>query len=208
MKGNYNTIAPFYDLLSRIVFGNAIIQSQRFLINAIPAGSSILIIGGGTGYILEEISKKFSKGLWIYYIDISEKMIALSKRKNIGDNQIVFINQSVVDVLLSQNFTVVITPFLLDNFKENSVKTVFDKLHASLQPGGLWLFADFEANEKSPLWKKAMLKVMYFFFRIFCNIEASHLPDTESLFNKYGYKMICRKGFFKAFICSKVYVKQ
>lgn len=207
MTGDYDKVAPFYDSLSRLIYGDAILQSQIFLIKAIPPGSSVLIIGGGTGYILEEISKKHRSGLQITYIDISKKMIAYSKERNRGDNKVAFINESMLDVTLQQQFDVVITPFFLDNFSDNTAEIVFDKIDALLVNDGLWLLAEFQ-SKKNKLWQKFTLKFMYFFFRLVCNIEATHLPATQLLFDKYNYQVISMKTFFKDFIYSVVYKKR
>ncbi|MEJ7682239.1 MAG: class I SAM-dependent methyltransferase [Segetibacter sp.] len=183
-------------------------QAQIFLINAIPANCSILIIGGGTGQILQEISKKHKSGLQITYVEISENMIALSKRKNTGNNKVNFVSRSISDATFHQQFDVVITPFLFDNFSNSTTEIIFDKIDALLAPKGFWLFADFQQNEKNVLWQKFMLKFMYFFFRMFCNVEASHLPDTEWLFEKYNYQVVSMKTFYKDFIYSAIYQKQ
>lgn len=207
MKGNYDNVAPFYDLLSQLVFGNAILRAQLFLINAIPANSGILIIGGGTGQILEEISKKHGSGLQITYVDISKKMIAISKKRKTGNNEVVFINQSISDARFHRQFDVVITPFFLDNFLNNTAKVVFDKIDTFLKPRGFWLFTDFQLSEKNNLWQKLLLKIMYFFFRFFCGIEASHLPDTTALFEKYKYQLISKQTFYKKFIYALIFFK-
>lgn len=207
MKGNYNTVAPFYDWLLQLVYGDAVLQAHKFLVNAIPEGSSVLIAGGGTGYILEEIAKKHASGLQIMYVDISEKMIALSKKRNIGGNKILFIHKSINDVAFSRPFDVVITPFFLDNFSNSTAKAVFAKIDFALAPGGLWLFADFQSKENN-LWQEMLLKIMYLFFRIICNIEASHLPDSPLFFEQYNYKTIDIKTFYKDFINAVIYQKQ
>lgn len=208
MKRNYNNVAPFYDQLSRLIFGDAIIKAQRFLVESIQANSTILIVGGGTGWILEEIAKKHPEGLQITYVEISEKMIALSKKRYVGNNHVIFINKPVQQVALDQRFDVVITPFMLDNFSTNTVNFVFQKLHQCLFTGGLWLFADFQISSGSHLWQKALLKMMYFFFEIVCGIEADRLPDTNSLFKKNKYQVVFSRTFFNHFICSMVYTKQ
>ena len=61
MANNYNGIAKFYDALSRIVFQRSIIISAQFLIEFIADNNKVLIVGGGTGWILEEISKLHKK---------------------------------------------------------------------------------------------------------------------------------------------------
>src|SRR3954468_8626688 len=151
MKGNYDNVAPFYDLLSRLVYGSAILQAQITLVNAIPPNSAVLIIGGGTGQILDQISKKHPRGLQITYVDISKKMISLSKRRNIGNNNIFFINQSISDVIFHQQFDVVITPFLFDNFSDDTAKIIFHKINLLIKSDGFWLFADFQVSNKKHL---------------------------------------------------------
>lgn len=207
MKGNFDNVAPFYDLLSRLVYRDAILQSQKYLANAIPANSSILIIGGGTGRILEDISTKHPGGLQITYVDVSKKMIARSLKRNIGNNEVFFIRQSISDVSFHQQFNVVITPFLFDNFSDRTAKIIFHKIDTYLKPQGLWLFSDFQLCERNNLWQKLLLNFMYFFFRLICGIEASHLPDTASLFEKYKYQPVSKQTFYRKFIYSSIYVK-
>ncbi len=200
-------VAPFYDRLSKLVYGDAILNAHKFLAEAIPTESKILIIGGGTGALLELITIKHPSGLDITYVDLSKKMIALAKIKNTGNNTITFINQPFEDVYLTQRFDVVITPFFLDNFSDDTAAAVFNKIHALLHQQGLWLFADFRLSKKDAFWKKMMIKIMYIFFRLICNIEASRLPDMQSLFDKNGYKIVSSKSFYANFICAVIYRK-
>lgn len=207
MKGNYDNVAPFYDLLSHLIYRDSILQANIFLVNAIPANSSILIIGGGTGHILEEISKKYVSGLQITYVEISEKMIAFSRKRNTGNNRVAFINKSIGDVIFHHPFDIVITPFLFDNFSCSTAKIIFHKIHALLVPAGLWLFTDFQLSEKNNVWQKVLLKTMYLFFRLLSNIEAAHLQDMRALFEKYNYSNISMQTFYKKFIYAVIFVK-
>jgi ubiquinone/menaquinone biosynthesis C-methylase UbiE len=207
MKGNYNSIAPFYDFLSKAVFGTAIVNAQRFLIQMIPPKSIVLIVGGGTGWILEEICKVHQEGLQIVYVEPSEKMIAISRKRNAAGNKVSFINDAIPEAALNGSFDAVITPFLFDNFSGQTAQRVFDKIDRLLAPEGLWLFTDFQLVRKSVLWQLIMLKIMYLFFRIVCRIEAHHLPDTDALFHQHEYRLKSSQTFFKNFICSSAYRK-
>jgi len=208
MKGNYNNIAPYYDRLSRVIFGKAIVNVQRYLVDFIKANSTILIVGGGTGWILEEITKKHPEGLHITYIEISEKMVELSRERDFGKNEVIFINKPIQEAVLSRQFNFVITPFFLDNFSDETTRNIFKKIHHVVTGDGLWLFADFRVTEKNQLWQMPLLKIMYIFFRTVCNIEAHRLPDTDTLFKQYSYKKIASKAFFHDFICADVFIKQ
>ena len=50
-RTNFNYIAPFYDTLCQLVFGQRVKNAQIESLKFIPANSTILIAGGGTGWI-------------------------------------------------------------------------------------------------------------------------------------------------------------
>jgi ubiquinone/menaquinone biosynthesis C-methylase UbiE len=205
MAANYNNSAWFYDKLSRVVYGRALINAQLYLLRYVTPGSRVLIVGGGTGWILEELTKLHSSGLSITYAEIAINMMALSKKRNIGGNRVVFINDAVENVSLPADFDVVITPFLFDNFTEQTFQKVFNHIHLSLKPNGNWLNCDFQLSGK--WWQQVLLRSMFVFFKIVCNIEASKLPDIEECFELHGYQTIANQTFFGDFIISKALIK-
>ena len=71
MASNYDNSAAFYDQLSQMVFGKALIRAQLYLLQQVPPNSTVLIVGGGTGWILEELSNIHYSGLAITYVEIS-----------------------------------------------------------------------------------------------------------------------------------------
>ncbi len=203
---NYNNIAFFYDVLCKLIFGRKIKNAQINSLQYIPSDSKILIVGGGTGWILEEIAKIHSSGLRIIYIDSSSKMIQLSKKRNVAFNTIEFIHASIEDVNLSQQkYDVVLTPFLFDNFSQSTALFVFKKLDATLKCGGYWFYTDFYISEKNNYQQKAVLKLMYVFFRSMCKIEAEKLPDMTDCFSLY--KSISNNYYCNNFIITLVLKK-
>ena len=207
MKQGYDVIAPIYDALAKLFIGKALRRSQTCFLRYIPAGAKVLIVGGGTGWILEEITKIHSQGLMIDYVDVSYKMIALARRRNMGKNKVVFIHQSILDFKNSHQYNVIITPFLLDNFKEKTARKVFSLLHQALNKNGLWMYTDFQVNYSTSYWQKGVLFLMYSFFRIAANIEASKLPDVATQFNLHNYKLVQNQMFLRRFIITALYQK-
>jgi len=191
--------------LSRLVYGRALINAQVYLLPYIPPDSSVLIVGGGTGWILEELAKIHPTGLTITYVEISSKMMELSEKRSYSDNNVIFINQPVEEVIFTKEFDVVITPFLFDNFKENTLQKVFTHLNNQLKAGGIWLNTDFRLTGK--WWQNVLLKSMFLFFKAICGIETSVLPDIERQFKQFGYVAIEEKSFFGEFVVSTVYQK-
>ena len=205
MPANYDNTASFYDFLSRLVFGKAQVYAQLYLLPYIKADNKVLIVGGGTGWILEEISKRYPSGLEITYIEVSEPMMALSKKRNTGSNKIEFIQKPIEEVDLSPSYDVVINAFLFDNFSQATAAKVFNQLNNALNKGGRWLFTDFQLSGK--WWQKPLLKMMYLFFSIIGHMETRNLPDTNSYFEEHGYTKIAEKFFFGNFITSVAYQK-
>lgn len=206
MAANYDNSAWFYDRLSVLVYGKALVRSQVYLLKHIPANSNILIAGGGTGWILEEIAKVHPSGLTITYAEISANMMALSKKRNTGGNKVIFINEPVENIENGSLYDLVFTPFLFDNFTEQTLQQVFAHIHNRLKPGGAWLNTDFRPAGK--WWHTFLLKSMIVFFRAICGIEAKQLPDIEKQFELRQYQVIDQKSFFGEFILSTAYQKK
>ena len=198
---NYNRVTWFYDRLCRLVLGPMMQKSQTDLLSFIPVNASILIVGGGTGWILEEITKLHPAGLQITYVDVSSKMIDRSKKRNVGANAVNFIEASIEEISLTDGrYDIVFTAFLIDGLPQATYHKVFKKLDASLKVNGTWLYVDFQVSDKSSIWQKALLKFMYFFFRITCKIEAAQLPIVDIEFS--AYHLLRRRTYRKNFIVS------
>ena len=207
MKRGYDLIVPFYDKLVKLVYGNALRKAQTLYLPLIPASSRILIAGGGTGWILEEIAKVHQQGLQIDYIDISLKMIAEAKKKFIGNNDVRFINQSIFNWQAGTDYDVIITPFFFDNFSEQNAHKVFSLLHSKLKTNGLLLYTDFQVAHSKAYWQMLLLFSMYTFFRATANIEATKLPNMISKFQSHNYELVKTATFFHRFITTSVYKK-
>ncbi len=206
MGGGYSNVAPFYDKLSQLIYGKALIRSQVYLLPFIPANAHVLIVGGGTGWILEEISKIHPQGLTITYVEVAGKMLNLSCERDIAKNNVTFINNTVEDVKDLSAVDVIITSFLFDNFLPATVTRVFEHLHQLLKPGGIWLNTDFQLTGK--WWQNMLLKSMLLFFRMLCGIESKQLPDMTMHFNHYNYTILSQKTFFGEFIKATAYQKK
>lgn len=205
MPSNYDNAAWFYDRLSRLVYGRALINAQSALLPLIPANAKILAVGGGTGWIIEEITKIHPAGLTIVYVELSENMMSLSRQRNPGDNKIIYINSPVEEASLNNDFDVVITSFLFDNFLPETFNRVFYHLHNLLKPGALWINTDFQLSGK--WWQPLLLKSMYLFFKLLGCMEAKKLKDVKPYFKKESYQILTQKSFFKDFILTTAYKK-
>lgn len=208
MVNNYDKIANHYDVLSRLIFFKAQLNAQINQLKYIKKNNSILIVGGGTGWILEKITEIFDEGLHIVYVEISEKMIALSKKRNIKNNKVDFVHVAIEDFQSTLSFDVILTPFLFDNFSQQRAVLIFDKLNSFLRISGLWFLVDFTLNKgNGKWWKFILLKAMYIFFKILKIVEASDLVDIQPYFLLKGYVKIDERYYYGNFIKAIVFEK-
>ena len=200
---NYNTVARYYDKLSRLVFGDKLLVAQSYFLERISAGSKVLIAGGGSGWILEELTRLHPSGLTIIYVDSSANMTELAKKRNAGDNHVTYVIATAGSINPEHKFDVVITPFFFDNFKDNNALKIFSVIDKYLEKDGVWLYTDF--RNTSIFRQKLLLKLMYLYFRLFCGIEAKQLPDMNNCFGDFGYAAELEMVFMGGFVETVVY---
>jgi tRNA (cmo5U34)-methyltransferase len=209
----FNRSVWFYDRLAQLIFGGVIRQSQMQLLSFIPAGASVLLLGGGTGWILEDLAQLHIP-LEITYLEASPIMLAKARQVAAQlSNEFLKINfQLGTETSLGpeESFNVIFTPFVLDLYPTNQVKRMTHDLHLHLKPTGLWLLADFFISpdkEKGwpKWWKLATVKIMYSFFGWMEGLTTKSLPDLPLVFQELSLNLLSSQSFLQGFICSQVY---
>jgi tRNA (cmo5U34)-methyltransferase len=200
----FDRIAGSYDLLVRLVFGKRLHQAQQHFLNQIRPSDRVLILGGGTGALLLDLIR-INPTCSVWYIDASSSMIAIAKEKmhEFPQSRIHFIHGTENDIHDMQ-FDVVITNFFLDLFCEQTLSDVILKINRSLKSKGKWFVSDFVSHG---LWHKAMLKVMYFFFRLTCGLETAGLPPWERILQAHGLSELQHSFYCNDFVKSTVFQK-
>jgi tRNA (cmo5U34)-methyltransferase len=198
----FDSIAKIYDRLARIVFGRSIKKAQLHFINQIPVDADILILGGGTGWILNEILK-INPHTRIWYVEASAEMISLSRKSVKGHGNIYFVHGTEDDIPSAQNFDVVVTNFYLDLFTNKKLHEVVGKILLRLKKDFKWIATDFVDEGK--WWQRIMLKLMYCFFAITAKIDSKQLPDWIRILQKNGLHLISSKSFYAGFIKTSIF---
>ncbi|GAB3013728.1 class I SAM-dependent methyltransferase [Spirosoma pulveris] len=193
--GNFNWIAPVYDTLAFLVFGRKLQRAQGIFLDRVTPKSSVLLVGGGTGWLLEQLLVD-CKPERVLYLETSSRMVARATRRmtrkslpgtvtfRVGD-------ETTLDA--SDQFDVVITPFLLDLFNEQTLQNrLIPSLLRALKPGGTWLVTDFVAP--SIWWQKVLLWTMIRFFRLIAGIQSSSLVNWQQCLADAGLSLLERKA--------------
>jgi hypothetical protein len=93
-------------------------------------------------------------------------------------------------------FDVVVTHFFLDCFPAATLERIIDSLAAAATPDAQWLLADFceapsgFARQRS----RAILWLMYRFFRFTTHIPARRLVCPDSFIHRHGFRLSRREN--------------
>ncbi|MBC3538377.1 class I SAM-dependent methyltransferase [Rufibacter sediminis] len=208
---DFNCIAPVYDALAQLVYGDAQKRAQAHFLSLIPAGARVLVLGGGSGWILTELLRQ-SAPVHVLYLEPARNMLQQAQnrfRNTSSTAQVEFRLGTELDLTPQETFHVVLTPFVLDLFPAAEAYAMMQRLSQALLPGGLWLHTDFHASapESQPVWQKLLLWGMYRFFGVVSNLSARELPPFEALFQKIGFKTHREAFYFRKFIRAQVLQK-
>jgi tRNA (cmo5U34)-methyltransferase len=211
LQNDFNFVAPFYDFLAGLVFGKSIKNSQTWLLPFIPEKANVLIIGGGTGWILTEMLDRVKPGK-IVYLEASENMLERSQKRYA---QMVKKDAAEVEFRLgtqttlapTETFDVIFTGFLLDLFEPETLENLIQQLYSHLKPTGLWLLADFYPQNATVFGQKSLLQTMVWFFKLTANLQTNQLPDLEKAFSRFPLALQQECFFYKDLIRSAVYRK-
>jgi len=206
MKVSFNRVAPFYDTLVYIVYGNTIRHAQCFFLPEIIEKSSVLILGGGTGWILKEISKSTLK-IEIDYVEHSEVMLRKAKEyKSLPFSRLNFVLGTEGD-LGNRKYDFIITPFVLDVFAQEPMEQMVCRVNELLGTEGRWLCVDFNSMDRS--FKAKMLSIcMLLFFRVVSGLKTNKVLDYFGTIQKTGLIEVKSRLFFGSFIKASLYKKE
>jgi ubiquinone/menaquinone biosynthesis C-methylase UbiE len=196
----FDYVAPLYDSLARLVFGKSIVDAQTYFLNQIPPHARVLILGGGTGWLLERLLRA-EPTCFVWYVEKSSKMIERSRKRK-TDNRVYFIHGTEENIPADLKFDVIITNFYLDLFLDSTLQHIMQHIHLYTLPTTRWLVSEFVNSGK--WWHRWLLKVMYFFFRMVCNIEANQLPPWHQQMQR-GWVEINAGLWYGNFIRSNVW---
>ncbi len=203
----FDVVAPVYDRLARIVFGQTLKQAQTAFLYQIPAGASILLIGGGTGWLLDEVLRTNAPQR-VVYLEASSRMLAMSRRRvrhHPLAGRVYFQHGTEADLDIHERFDVILIPFVLDLFPAALLRDTFlPRMYHALAPHGLCIITDF--TPPSTWWQHGLSKSMYLFFKLMANVRPWGLPDWPGLFRQdMGFVLRHQKTYWQHFIVSHLY---
>ena len=205
-ENDYDRLAPVYDFLGRLVYFGAIRRSQKEFLSHIPQNARILFIGGGTGFLLNDLLET-AKPSEILYVEKSGRMIEKSRAKatHSTKSHIRFLHGTQDDIPEGEQFDVVLTFFFFDQFGFMPLIRILDKLDSHLKPGGLWLWADFVPPQNA--WQRFLMQTMLVFFKFTTGLRATQVYDIAGVLQRKKMHLQEERYFYCGFIRSAMFQK-
>ena len=199
----FSILAPIYDHLAELIFGNAILESQTSFISRIASQSTILILGGGTGRILRKLDD-LGVPLKIDYVEISQGMINRAKKNNLINLEIRFLTEKPSNC---EQYDVVFAAFYFDVLTNNELIQEIREIRYLIAPDGMVILTDFQVtgNAFSRVWQKSITTIMYLFFRLVTGMNTMKLHNFQIFLASENFKTVDEKLFFGGFIASRVF---
>ena len=196
MAADFSLIAPFYDFLVRFVFGKSLWNAQRHYLGQVMPGQTVLILGGGTGRILDWLPDDCQ----ITFLEKSSRMIERAKCRR----EVSFIQADFLEYSTKQKFDWVICPFFLDCFDPKDLENAVAKCRTFLHSEGKLMVTDF--YNQMTVWSKFKLWAMHVFFRTVSGLEARKLQDIQLVIENSGFTCLSNTLFPKHGVFSSVYI--
>lgn len=196
---NFNFLAPVYDALAQLAFGQTLYMASVHFLDRIPAGSKVLVLGGGTGKLLPKL-----KECEVFYVEKSTQMLERAKKRE-AIGRVHFIEADFLKWQTDQQFEVVICPFFLDVFTETNLKQVIQKIRALTTEHGQLIVADFQ--QTGQIQHGVLLTLMHWFFWITARLEGRKLMPINTHVLQHSYEIEDFSTFSKAFVFSAIYLR-
>jgi len=196
---SFDTLAPIYRLLESIFAGTKMQRCRVQFLDSIPEPKNILMAGEGPGRFLIPCRIRFPKA-HITLVDGSAGMIAQASQSltkaGLESRDTQFVHADIFDWAPPVgHFDLIATHFFLDCFHEDQLDALVPKLAQAATPNAHWLIADFHiaASGLKRLRSRAIVSMLYAFFRFTTRLSASTLADPDPLLKHAGFRLQERK---------------
>lgn len=207
----FDRVAWCYDALAGLVFGPALKKAQRAALAGLPPGAlHVLILGGGTGWVLTEVFRRRPQAT-VLYLEASPNMLARA-RARLGREcpqavpRVEFRHGTQDSLTPTDRFDAIITFFVLDCVEITDLPTALMRLRMAQRPGAPWLLADFRPARRG--WRRVLLTLMYTFFRLTTALRAQALPDLRLALAHLGLQPTNCGTFFGGAIEAVVFTEK
>jgi SAM-dependent methyltransferase len=210
MPPNFDRIAPFYRWLEYLTFGWALHRCRNSFLSAVTSCRRALVLGDGDGRFMARLLAS-NPHLQVDAIDLSPAMLVRLSRRAHGEDPTAAsrLRTNVADArtfLPTGSYDLVVTHFFLDCLTQPEVESLATRIRPYLAPNALWLLSEFRIPKGSlRLPARALIRSLYFGFRILTGLRTSQLPDHAAALSAIGLCRSSQRLFFAGLLTAELW---
>lgn len=199
--------APFYRWVEYAAFGRALERRRYAFLDRLAGARRVLVPGEGDGRAVARLLAVAPEAE-MEVVELSAEMIELARRRVGGSGRVRFRQESVNEAALDGSFDAVVTLFVLDCFSEEEARGLIGRVRARLEPGALWVVAEFAVPECG--WRRwharLWIAVMYAFFGAVTGLRVRAVPPYGKLLEEAGFERVALEEERCGLIRSEVWI--
>lgn len=198
MDSNFDAVAPWYERLERLAWGDTLQRCRLALLDQIADARRVLIAGEGDGRFLAALLDRHSP-TEVTVVDASRRMLALVGRRIAPTKTHVnLVHADVQNPLIElPAVDLIVTCFFLDCFNERDQTRIIQRLRSCLSPNGRWLWADFAIPGTQPMKgiARSVTALLYRFFGLTTGLRTRRLADARPQLLRCGLARVEHRTF-------------
>ena len=204
---NFDRIAPWYRTFEYLAFGRGLQRARLKFVDLTKTAQRVLILGDGDGRFTAEFVKRNPRAR-VDSVDSSARMIEMAKRR-VNGSGVRFVVGDARTVNLEGAYDLVVTHFFLDCFGQQECENLVAKVAGYCAPDATWLLSEFQIPERRGLRSvaRALVRFMYFFFRILTGLPTTRLPDYRAALHRNGFLVVQSHGSLGGLVISEMWNK-
>lgn len=192
---SFDRFAPVYRAMELVLAGGKLQRCRLAWLEAVAKSRNALLLGEGNGRFLAACVDRLPRTRFTC-LDASPEMLRVARDRWLAaggtDDRAVFLHAALPEWQpRSAGFDLIVTHFFLDCFPPDELARVIATITAGAAPGARWLVADFceAADGLARLRSRAILGLMYRFFRLAARLSATRLTNPGPCLAENGWRL-------------------
>ncbi len=194
---NCDRIARWYRLCEYLIFGRGLERRRFEYLERLSGTRNALLLGDGDGRFTAEFVKR-NPLAQVDSVELSPRMLALAQarlRTLKPDSELVrFFLADARTIHLECQYDLIVTHFFLDCFTAAELQVLLARISQHCSPGAKWIVSEFSLPDSGlrRVAAAALIRIMYFFFRITTGLKVNRLPEYAPVLKDNGFRIIHR----------------